>query len=601
MNLFIEFHLIQNFAPSNLNRDDTGAPKDAIFGGHRRARVSSQCFKRAIRLTAHEQELVAPEHRGVRTKKLKALLLERLAGRDPAEAEGKIETALAAAGLKLKDDGKTEYLLFLGEAEIAGFAALIEQRWDELGSAAPAGEKKGKKEAKANVPTEVIKQARALLDGGKAVDVALFGRMLADLPEVNQDAACQVAHAISTHRVEREFDYFTAVDDRGGPDESGAGMIGQVEFNSATLYRYAVVDLRKLLGNLQNDGELVLSALEAFTQAMVRAIPSGKQNTFAAHNLPAFVGVCLRHAGPLNLANAFEKPVVARADISSANSPSPSWPAMTSSSLRSTATAATAGPIWTSAVPGRRSVASRPATCSNSPIGCAARFPAVWEAEMATLLMRLQGPMQSWGTTSRFDERDTQLEPSKSGVLGLVCAALGRDRSEPLEDLASLRMGVRVDREGIPLRDYQTATGVLVASGKADPRRTVVSPRHYLADAVFLVGLEGRDQALLERIQQALRAPFWPLCLGRKSFVPGSPVWLPEGLSSLALEQALQAWPRLAEAQPGDRGKPLRCLIEDERSGVVRLDQPIAPFAERRFGPRFVRSGVADVPDQTDP
>ncbi|MEN1450714.1 type I-E CRISPR-associated protein Cas7/Cse4/CasC, partial [Pseudomonas aeruginosa] len=157
-------------------------------------------------------------------------------------------------------------------------------------------------EAKANVPTEVIKQARALLDGGKAVDVALFGRMLADLPEVNQDAACQVAHAISTHRVEREFDYFTAVDDRGGPDESGAGMIGQVEFNSATLYRYAVVDLRKLLGNLQNDGELVLSALEAFTQAMVRAIPSGKQNTFAAHNLPAFVGVCLRHAGPLNLA-----------------------------------------------------------------------------------------------------------------------------------------------------------------------------------------------------------------------------------------------------------------------------------------------------------
>ncbi len=197
---------------------------------------------------------------------------------------------------------------------------------------------------------------------------------------------------------------------------------------------------------------------------------------------------------------------------------------------------------------------------------------------MATLLMRLQGPMQSWGTTSRFDERDTQLEPSKSGVLGLVCAALGRDRSEPLEDLASLRMGVRVDREGIPLRDYQTATGVLVASGKADPRRTVVSPRHYLADAVFLVGLEGRDQALLERIQQALRAPFWPLCLGRKSFVPGSPVWLPEGLSSLALEQALQAWPRLAEAQPGDRGKPLRCLIEDERSGVVRLDQPIAPL-----------------------
>lgn len=202
MSLFVEFHLIQNFAPSNLNRDDTGAPKDALFGGHRRARVSSQCFKRAIRLAAQEHELVAPEYRGVRTKKLKALLLERLVGRDPLEAEGKIEVALAAAGLKLKDDGKTEYLLFLGEAEIAGFATLIEQHWVELAGAA-GGEKKGKKEAKASAPADVVKKAKALLDGGKAVDVALFGRMLADMPEVNQDAACQVAHAISTHRVER--------------------------------------------------------------------------------------------------------------------------------------------------------------------------------------------------------------------------------------------------------------------------------------------------------------------------------------------------------------------------------------------------------------
>ncbi|WP_061290637.1 type I-E CRISPR-associated protein Cas7/Cse4/CasC [Azotobacter vinelandii] len=309
MTLFVEFHLIQNFAPSNLNRDDTGAPKDALFGGYRRARVSSQCFKRAIRLAAQAHELVAPEHCGVRTKKLLGLLLERLEHRDPQEARRRIETALGAAGLKLKDDGKTEYLLFLGEGEIAGFAALIEQHWDELAAAQAGGEKKGKKEARASVPAELVKQAKALLDGGKAVDVALFGRMLADLPEVNQDAACQVAHAISTHRVEREFDYFTAVDDEGAPEETGAGMIGQVEFNSATFYRYAVVDAHKLLSNLQGDRELTLAALEAFTQAKVRAIPAGKQNSFAAHNLPAFVGVCLRHAGPLNLANAFEKPI----------------------------------------------------------------------------------------------------------------------------------------------------------------------------------------------------------------------------------------------------------------------------------------------------
>ena len=105
---------------------------------------------------------------------------------------------------------------------------------------------------------------------------------------------------------------------------------------------------------------------------------------------------------------------------------------------------------------------------------------------MPTLLLRLQGPLQSWGTTSRFDERDTQLEPSKSGVLGLVCAALGRDRCEPVDDLAALIMGVRVDREGVVLRDYQTATGILNAAGKVDMNRTVVSPRYYLSDAAFL-------------------------------------------------------------------------------------------------------------------
>lgn len=311
MSLFLEFHLIQNFAPSNLNRDDTGAPKDAIFGGQRRARVSSQCFKRAVRLAASEHELLPQAHRGIRTKKLKTLLHERLAGRDVEEANAKIEVALAAAGLKLKDDGRTEYLLFLGEGEVAAFAALIEQHWDEL---PVGGDKKSKKDAKASLPAEIVKKAKTLLDGGKAVDVALFGRMLADLPAVNQDAACQVAHAISTHRVEREFDYFTAVDDKGDADETGAGMIGQVEFNSATLYRYAVLDLRKLQANLQGDLELTLSAVEAFTRALALAIPSGKQNSFAAHNPPEFAGLCLRHATPLSLANAFEKPVTPRAD-----------------------------------------------------------------------------------------------------------------------------------------------------------------------------------------------------------------------------------------------------------------------------------------------
>ena len=313
MSLFVEFHLIQNFAPSNLNRDDTGAPKDALFGGYRRARVSSQCFKRATRQAVSEHELLPVEFRGVRTKKLKSLLLEKLAHRDQTEAGGRIEIALSAAGLKLKDDGKTEYLLFLGEGEISGLAQLVDEYWEELTPVAGA-EKKAKKDAKASAPVEVQKKAKGLLNGAKAVDVALFGRMLADMPEVNQDAACQVAHAISTHKVDREFDYFTAVDDKGAADESGAGMIGQVEFNSATLYRYAVLDAQKLFANLQRDSELTLSAVEAFTQAIVRAIPTGKQNSFAAHNAPAFVGVAIRRSAPLNLANAFEKPVQPRGD-----------------------------------------------------------------------------------------------------------------------------------------------------------------------------------------------------------------------------------------------------------------------------------------------
>ncbi|MFN3809707.1 MAG: type I-E CRISPR-associated protein Cas7/Cse4/CasC [Roseateles asaccharophilus] len=313
MSLFLEFHLIQNFAPSNLNRDDTGAPKDALFGGQRRARVSSQCFKRAVRLSTSEHELVPAAHRGVRTKKLKELLVQRLSTRPVEEAAAKVEAVLAGAGLKVKDDGKTEYLLFLGEGELAALASLIDQHWDEVTLSV---EKKSKKDAKAGASADLGKKVKVLLDGGKAVDVALFGRMLADLPAVNQDAACQVAHAISTHRVEREFDYFTAVDDKGDDDETGAGMIGQVEFNSATFYRYAVLDLRKLLANLQNDRELTLAAVQAFTVALARAVPSGKQNSFAAHNPPEFIGVFLRRAAPMNLANAFERAVAPRRDES---------------------------------------------------------------------------------------------------------------------------------------------------------------------------------------------------------------------------------------------------------------------------------------------
>lgn len=220
---------------------------------------------------------------------------------------------------------------------------------------------------------------------------------------------------------------------------------------------------------------------------------------------------------------------------------------------------------------------------------------------MPTLLLRLAGPMQSWGTTSRFDERDSQLEPSKSGVLGLVCAALGRDRVESVDDLAVLKMGVRVDREGMLMRDYQTATGVINAAGKVDLNRTVISPRFYLADAVFLVGLEGTDRALLERIQAALGQPVWPLALGRKSFPPGRPVRLLDGLQESSLREALAAYPRIAVPQAEQRSQALRFIVEHPSKGAIRLDQPVAPFAERRFGPRYITTETVNVPLETHP
>lgn len=204
---------------------------------------------------------------------------------------------------------------------------------------------------------------------------------------------------------------------------------------------------------------------------------------------------------------------------------------------------------------------------------------------MATLLLRLVGPMQSWGTTSRFDERETLHEPSKSGVIGLICAALGRDRQEPIDDLCALRMGVRVDREGVLMRDYVTATGVVNAAGKVGKDRTVVSERYFLADAAFLVGLEG-DRDVLAAIQRALIAPVWPLCLGRKSYVSTAPVAVEDGLSDNPLEVALSEQTCLITLEPPTGRR--RMILEHTSEGSIRLDQPVAPFSVRQFGPRFV-------------
>lgn len=298
----LEVHVIQTVAPSNLNRDDTGSPKDALFGGFRRARISSQAQKRAVRVAFRDWPLLAPEEQAVRTKRLMDALLERLADIPEAQARQAIENALNSLGFGMKEGGVSEYLLFLGNRELNRLAETIRTHIQAL-----SGEVKGKK--KADVSSEVKEALEGVLDGGKAVDLALFGRMLADRPELGVDAAAQVAHALSTHKVDREFDFYTAVDDLNPKEETGAGMMGDVEFYSATMYRYAVVNLDKLLENLQGDQELARKGALAFLEAFALTLPSGKQNSFAAHNPPLFLAFRAGVGMPRNLATAFERPI----------------------------------------------------------------------------------------------------------------------------------------------------------------------------------------------------------------------------------------------------------------------------------------------------
>lgn len=221
-----------------------------------------------------------------------------------------------------------------------------------------------------------------------------------------------------------------------------------------------------------------------------------------------------------------------------------------------------------------------------------------------TLLLRLIGPMQSWGLSSRFSERDTGLEPSKSGVVGLIAAALGRDRTEPVDDLAALRMGVRVDKEGVLTYDFHTAgagpgqRGIIRANGSGF--NTSISRRYFLQDAAFLVGLEGGDIAFLRSLDAALRAPVHPIGLGRRSQVPSVPVAMPGSPGAgvrvetpLSVALAEEPWPItwLPEWQRRrvDEGAT-RVILEASHGALVRRDQPAgAAYATRRFEPRAVR------------
>ena len=284
--LYVDFHIIQTVPPSCVNRDDTGRPKTAVYGGVNRARVSSQAWKHAMR--SRFLDIFADDQLGFRTKYAAVLIAKAIQKRDPSvsdeDAEKLAAAALTDAGIKVNDKkGNVTGALF--------FISSIQA--DRLAELKLSGEKDKK-------------AYKAALKEAPSIDLALFGRMAADDNDLNVDACAQVAHSISTHAIQNEYDYFTAVDDYSQTDNAGAGHLGTMEFNSATLYRYATVNAVDLFNNIGAD---TADAVKGFADAFIRSMPTGKQNSYANKTLPDMVYVTIRTDQPVNLSGAFEKAV----------------------------------------------------------------------------------------------------------------------------------------------------------------------------------------------------------------------------------------------------------------------------------------------------
>ncbi|WP_306514904.1 type I-E CRISPR-associated protein Cas7/Cse4/CasC [Corynebacterium sp.] len=306
MSLIVDIHALQTIPPSLINRDDTGAPKSAVFGGTPRQRVSSQSWKRAIRKFFEDN--FDPEQIGDRSKRLPEKIARKLedAGLEQAEAISRTEQLFKAAKIKTSvqklskkdiENGveanpypETGYLLFLSQHQIdRAVSELLERDGENL---------------KKN-------EAQEILDTGHSVDMSMFGRMVADDAAYNVDASVQVAHALGIHVSAPEFDFFTAVDDLAEEgEETGAGMLGTVQMMSSTLYRYATVNVDSLTENLDSR-ENAVQATEQFIDAFIKSLPTGKINTFANQTLPELVYITVRDSRPISLVNAFESPVEA--------------------------------------------------------------------------------------------------------------------------------------------------------------------------------------------------------------------------------------------------------------------------------------------------
>ena len=293
-NLYVDIHVLQTVPSSNINRDDTGAPKTAVYGGTTRSRVSSQSWKKAIREGFEKDSREYDWLSGFRTKRTATLLAKELMKQDSSlsfdDARKKAKEVLIGMGLKFDKakktdknndkDFETKVLLFFSPGQLRKLAEyiLIDK-----------------------------KEVKKLLVENQSLDLALFGRMVADDPELNVEASSQVAHAISTHEVVPEFDFFTAVDDAKTSEESGSAMLGTLEYNSSTLYRYANINIDELIHNLGID--LAQIGLKEFIKNFALTMPSGHQNSYANKALPQYILVTLREDTPVNLVSAFEAAV----------------------------------------------------------------------------------------------------------------------------------------------------------------------------------------------------------------------------------------------------------------------------------------------------
>lgn len=331
----LELHIIQSVPVSCLNRDDFGSPKSAFFGGVQRARISSQCWKRAAREMMSE---LAPEYfRGERTRLVVKPLADALEDKGLSIEEAqKVALALATeiGGLSAKKkegvaegEPKLSTLFFTSPKEIQHIAALYmeqieKQREKSAEKEKKSGAKVSKKESdpmKATVKGTVSALGRSSRVFEDAGDVALFGRMVASAPELGIEGAAMFNHALSTGRVSNEVDYFTAVDDLSPEGEAAAGMVGTQEFNSAVYYRFAAVNLSELFDSKHLGAATVderRAILSAFVEAVVKSVPKARRNSMNANVLPSFVLGVVRDKGhPVQLVNAFEEPVKAQGGI----------------------------------------------------------------------------------------------------------------------------------------------------------------------------------------------------------------------------------------------------------------------------------------------